>query len=254
MSKIIKQPWKRRGYITAPTNSIREIGKEILGELDTATSFMYLFRRFGVPHQTTSDEYKILYSYDFKYKDMFFSIHASYYEHVYFNAIMPIKEWQLHAKEWKEKTKRLASESLNRGICYMPYNSVFSTFDYFPKGLKMKLFSLMEEKAKEYFSTEDYNFLNGWVHKDGLFENKPYYDKVEPFYKSLCKEFRASITKEELALFSENKIDNYPVLKKQCEDFFRELLRGYYVRDVAINIRGYESDTNNIIEYEVDNE
>lgn len=249
---ITKEKWERKGYTDAPINSIRELGKEILGELDTATSFMYLFRRFGVPHQSTADEYKILYSYDLKYKDMFLSIHASYYKHVYFNAIMPKKIWQNHAKEWKKKTNKLALESLKKGICYMPYASMFATHDYFSEKLRNKIFSSIEEKAKSYFSTEDYKFLCDWEHKDGLYENQPYYDKVNPFYKSLCKEFRASLTEEELSLFSEDRIENYPELYQQCKEFFQELLRGYYVRDVAINIRGYESEENKMTEYEED--
>ena len=235
---IIKQKWPRRGYINAPVNSIRELGKEILGELDTATSFMYLFRRFGAPHLTTNDEYKILYVYDLKYKDMFFSIHASYHEFVYFNAIMPKKMWQEHAKEWRNKVKELAVKSIDKGICYMPYSSLFHGYDCFPKRLRMKIFSMIDGKAKEYFNSEDYKFLCEWEFKDGLFENKPYYDKIEPFYEDLCKEFRASITQEELQLFEEDRIQNYPELEQQCREFFNELLRGYYVRDVQINIRG----------------
>lgn len=250
MDKIIKQPWRRTGYINAPTSSIRELGKEILGELDTATSFMYLFRRFGVPSQSTADDYKILYSYDFKYKDMFFSIHASYYEHVYFNAIMPEKEWRAHAKEWKRKVRKLAEESTKMGVCYMPYSSPFTTFDNFPKILRIKISGLIDKKAKEYFSEEDYKFVCEYEHKDGYFKNQPFYDKINPFYKSLCKEFRASLTKEELDLFTEDSIDNYPGLHQQCKEFFQELLRGYYVRDVPINIKGYGSETNEITYYE----
>jgi len=248
-NKIIKQKWPRRGYANAPTGSIRELGKEILGELDTAISFMYLFRRFGAPTYTTDDEYKILYVYELKYRDMLFSIHASYHEFVYFNALMPKKIRNAHIREYKTKTGKIAAESIKNNICYMPYSTPFSKST--PQKLVAKNNILYDRKAKEFFSEEDYKFLCNYQLKNGLFENRNFYDKIDPFNKMLCKEFRNSLAEEDRLMYERGEhIDDYPELKTQCEDFFNELLRGYYIRDVPINIKGYESEINNIIKFE----
>ncbi len=243
---IIKYKWRRGDkYGDAPINSIRDLGESILGKLDTAISFMYLFRRFGMPEQTNRDEYKILYCYEFKYKDMLFSVHASYYEHVYFNALMPKHYESERIKEYRKITAKLAKDSLREGVVYMPYSIPY--FNNFSKPIQAKINKLYDDKAKEYFSEEDYQFLCDYKFSDELFANTPYYDKIEPFNKELCKIFRAYISGEQLKLFKEDVISNYPDLESQCKEFFNELLRGYYVRDVPINIRGYENE-NNVIE------
>ena len=41
------------------TNDFRKMVEEKLGKLNTPESFMYLFRRFGAPTYSNSDEYKI---------------------------------------------------------------------------------------------------------------------------------------------------------------------------------------------------
>lgn len=240
---IIKYKWKRGNkYADAPINSIRDLGKSILGELDTSTSFMYLFRRFGMPEQTNSDEYKILYCYEFKYKDMLFSVHASYYEHVYFNALMPKHYETERIKEYRKITSKLAKDSLSEGVIYMPYSTPY--FNNFSESIQTKINKLYNDKAKEYFSEDDYKFLCDYKFSDELFANTPYHDKIEPFNKELCKIFRAYINEDQLKLFKEDTISNYPDLEIQCKEFFNELLRGYYVRDVPINIRGYENENN----------
>jgi hypothetical protein len=82
--KIKKYPRRGWGSFTA-TGALRNYVEKRLGELDTATSFMYLFLRFGAPNHTNKDEYKILYSYDLRCEDLIFSIHASHHDCVYFN-------------------------------------------------------------------------------------------------------------------------------------------------------------------------
>lgn len=252
-NEIVKYKWKRVDkYAGAPINSIRELGKSILGKQDTATSFMYLFRRFGTPEQTNSDEYKILYLYEFRYKDMLFSIHASYHEHVYFNALIPKHYEAERIKQYRKITYELAKDCFTKGVIYMPYTTPY--FENFPESFKGKMNKLYDDKAKEYFSEEDYQFLCDYKFSDELFANTPYYDKIEPFNEYLCKTFRASINENQLNLFKEDTISNYPDLEIQCKEFFNELLRGYYVRDVAINIRGYENEENVIENYENDND
>ena len=51
MIKLSNEFKVKREYDGILTNSFRELVKEQLGELDTATSFMYLYRRFGEPTQ-----------------------------------------------------------------------------------------------------------------------------------------------------------------------------------------------------------
>lgn len=243
---IIKQERKRSSkYVIAPTESVRQIGESILGELDTATSFMYLFRRFGAPTATNEDEYKILYAYDLKYKDMLFSIHASSRNHVYFNAWMPKKYRSVRVKGYKEFAQNIAKRSLGNGIYYAPYSTP-TNLDDFDEETQKGLNNLFNEKGKIFFSESDYLFLCNFEFKNDPLDfnhNTKYFEMMEPFYESLCQEFRDSLSPDELKVYeSWESMDDYPALKKQCEQFFTELLRWYYIRDVGINIKGYERE------------
>lgn len=237
-----------------PTNSFREIGKNILGELDTATSFMYLFRRFGAPTFTNDDEYKILYEYRLQYKEIMVGIHASYYEHVYFNAWMPKIYETARNKEYKEHELKLIKESFEKGIYYMPYAG--SLRSPYPEDMNEEANKLYDTEARKFFSIDEYDFLNNFTLNENDFNfNKPFYDGIGKLNTYLCKKFRATLSAEDLQMFNDGwHINNYPEIKKQVEEFFVELLQGRYVRDVQINIRGYESDTNVIECKEEDNE
>lgn len=230
-----------------PTSSFREIGENILGKLDTATSFMYLFRRFGTPTFTNSDEYKILYEYRLKYKEIMVAVHASYNEFVYFNAWMPKKYETERIEEYHRQVLRIVTESNKNGICYMPYTVLNPKT--FPEHLIEEHNKIYDAEARKYFSPEDYDFLNNFQCAEGdLVAYQPYYNKIEPFRRMLCEKFRSALSEEELKMYTEGShINKYPNIKQQVEEFFIELLQGIYVRDVAINIRGYEGKDNVMI-------
>lgn len=230
-----------------PVSSFREIGSTILGKLDTATSFMYLFRRFGTPTFTNSDEYKILYEYRLKYKKIMVAIHASYYEHVYFNAWMPKEYETKRVEEYRSHALQLATESIKNGICYMPYtmtNSNILTEDLIAEHNK-----IFDAEARKYFSLEDYDFLDNFHCDDNDLEGyQPFHKKIAPFMQMLCEKFRATLSEEDLQMYNNGwHINHYPDIKQQVEEFFTELLQGLHVRDVAINIRGYESKENVVL-------
>lgn len=237
-----------------PVSSFREIGQTILDKLDTANSFMYLFRRFGTPTFTNSDEYKILYEYRLKYKEIMVAIHASYYEHVYFNAWMPKKYETERVEEYKAHAIQIATESVKKGICYMPYTS--TSVDIFPEELVAEHNKIFDAEARKHFSPEDYDFLDNFQCADNDLEGfQPYYQKMEPFRRMLCEKFRATLSEEDLQMYNNGwYINHYPDIKQQVEEFFTELLQGLYVRDVAINIRGYESKENVVLFKEEDEE
>lgn len=71
-----------------------------------------------------------------------------------------------------------------------------------------------------------------------------------PFEHKLCEDFRAKLTKEEIEEVNcfVPKIENITGLKEQCMVIINEMKKGVYLRDVSINIRGYESETNIITE------
>ena len=74
---------------------------------------------------------------------------------------------------------------------------------------------------------------------------------LRPFASKLCHDFRAKLTKKELDevnAFVPN-IDNIIGLKEQCMFIINEIKKGVYVRDVAINILGYQIDKNIITDY-----
>jgi hypothetical protein len=43
------------------------------------------------------------------------------------------------------------------------------------------------------------------------------------------------------------KLSDFPEIEKQCKEFLDGLKTASYIRDVPINIKGYESETNEII-------
>lgn len=230
-----------------PTSSFREIGERILGKLDTANSFMYLFRRFGTPTYTNTDEYKILYEYRLKYKEIMVGIHASYYEHVYFNAWMPEKYKTERVEEFRKRALRIATESIENGICYMPY--ACPNPNILTESLTVENNKIYDAEARKHFSLEDYEFLANFKCAVGdLQAYHPYYNKIQPFQRMLCDKFRATLSEEDLRMYNEGwHINQFPGIKQQVEEFFTELLQGLYVRDVAINIRGYESKDNEVL-------
>lgn len=230
-----------------PVSSFREIGQNILGKLDTANSFMYLFRRFGTPTFTNADEYKILYEYRLKYKEIMVGIHASYHEFVYFNAWMPKEYETKRVEEYKAHALKIATESIKKGVCYMPY--VMTQVNILSEELVGEQNKLFDAEARNYFSPEDYDFLANFKCADyDLEAYRPYHQKIEPFRLMLCEKFRATLSEEDLQMYNNGwHINHYPDIKQQVEEFFTELLQGFYVRDVAINIRGYESKENVVL-------
>lgn len=121
MIKLSKENLGKKGnYNSILTESLRQLVGEQLGELDTATSFMYLYRRFGEPTFNSNDEYKILYDYRFKFEDLLITINASYREFVYFSLHILEKrftEWSKNrTKFWKQLYKKYENE------IFMPYS------------------------------------------------------------------------------------------------------------------------------------
>lgn len=236
------------------TTPFREMGEQILGELDTANSFMYLFRRFGAPLYTNEDEYKILYEYRFRYQDLVVCIHASYHQHVYFGVLVPIS----YRKDFFNKRvafqRKLAKETLKKDqIPFFGWSILDGSIKELLTETELKkLWDLVDAKGKEFFSAEVYKIFN--EHTGEI--SKELFDKWEPFDELLKKEFFDSLSEDQKKTLHAwwPELETVPELKAQFTGFFEELKRGFYVRDVAINIRGYESDDNVISTWESEEE
>jgi hypothetical protein len=234
------------------TEPFRELGKSILGKLDTANSFMYLFRRFESPLYTNKDEYKQLYQYCFEFGDLVISVHASYYEHVYFNVYVPISYRKDFFKKRNAFIQNLVKEQIKKRI--IPSVS-FTLLDhrlkeYLTESQYKKLWVLIDEKAKAFFSPEDYQIFDN--HTGSLSDEL--FKKWRPFDEFIHQEFWKSLSDDQKAQYSAHhpNLASVPELKAQFELFFHELKRGFYIRDVAINILGYESEQNVITRWETE--
>lgn len=250
--KKIKKVNNHKRLTSILTTDFRKLVTEKLGKLSTPDSFMYFFRRFGAPNQTNEDDYKILYNYLFEYKDLIISIHASYYEYVYFNLLINKSYLKIFYKERVQLCRKMAKHSHSRNIAYMPYSCIF-----YPE--KKELTKLQNEQywkiinyeAERYYSKEALAFIEGQLKSEN--PDHKIFDLLRPFESYLCDKFRKSLPQDDKFWFSGTNdrlwlpmLKDVPKIRKQCLGFIQELKRGVYVRDVLINIKGYGSEENKI--------
>jgi hypothetical protein len=238
IKKCPKRGWGDWGA----TNAMREYVKEKLGKLDTATSFMYLFLRFGAPDYTTDDEPKVLYSYSWlRCDDLIFSIHASYHEFVYFSFCFPVEHGQGWWEQRQKTLKRILRESVKRGIPIQDFwhQKLLTKKDREKNG------RIFNEYAKKHLPEGAYERLCEPCEKWSEADTKSYCDLQdtvhEDFLKSLKSNDREEFSKYEITL------EDMPNVKAMLDKMIVELRTGYWVRDVPINILGYESKDNEII-------
>lgn len=255
MIKLIEYSPSDIKYSGRLTEALRKAVESEVGELDTATSFMYLFRRFGVPTADHSDEYKILYDYRFSHEDIIFSIHASYHKFVYFNLSIP----ETRLDPWIKKRIELLKELYLKYIDmpHMPYSML-------PWGDGHHWLSKEENKANwevisaagdAFFTKEENDFIEE-QQRSGEKVDSRFWKLMHPFENKLCTDFRARLSESELEFLNgyEPTADDVEGLKEQFAHIIKEVKRGFYVRDVAINIKGYESKENPITDFEDEEE
>lgn len=229
------------------TNEIRDYISANLGELEVATTFMYLYRRFGEPTFNNQDDYKILFAYHFMFGEVWISIHGSYHNHIYFNVHIP-KQWTdefwTKRKVWLnslfDKYKDIAP------IISPPYLP-FEKQGYSKKNIK-ELLKRMNKEAKDYLTESELKIISD-APKDRTHEELQNVVKTKLF-DYLIDKFYKNMTKEDEIICNKfiPTISDIPNLKEQIDYIIKELKRGFYIRDVRINILGYESKTNIIME------
>jgi hypothetical protein len=244
MEKIDKLS-KKENFETILSNDFRSILLKELGVLDTATSFMYLFVKFGVPTFSNKDEYKILYDYRFKHEDLIISIHASYRNHVMFSLSIPSKRFN----EWRKKRTTFFSNLYKKykKEVYMPYSILpYARPDGLSEIQHKNNWKLIDVESELFFSKKDNLYIEQQFKSKN--PNKKLFEMLSPFEDKLCSDFRKKLTKSELNELNNfvPKIKDIVGLKKQCFDIINDLKKGVYVRDVAINILGYEGENNEI--------
>lgn len=248
MEKITKLTLKGK-YNDRLTQNFRELVSEQIGKLDTATSFMYLYRRFGEPTFTNKDEYKILYDYRFKHEDILVTVHASYYECVYFSLFVPqkrIASWQKNRNKFFRRLYKKYNDIPFMPFAYLPYKKALELTE----AEHQKNWDLIYAAMKTNFSKKDFDYI-----RKQFISVKPdveVFKMLMPLESKLCTEFRAKLTAAEIEELNNflPKIKDIAGLEKQCMCVINELKRGFYVRDVAINICGYEGESNVITEHE----
>lgn len=229
-------------YSNVLLSPFRDYTEKELGKLDTAKSFMYLYLRFGKPKYDNRDEYKIMYEYILQYKDIIVTIHASYYEHVYLNLFFPKSAMKNHLKQyWKKRTNIM----LKYAKMDIPYCMPYYQEEYkYTKSHKKKFDIAFDNYAKKYFSKDDYERLDRTQGNMSEHDQQLFYDFMVHMYENFIK----NLTEEErIFWFSQAQLSDIPEIEKQCAEFIGEMRKGYYVRDVPMNILGYETENNKLI-------
>jgi hypothetical protein len=237
-------------YTSIMTESFRTYAARVLGTLDTARTFMYLFLRFEQPTLTNKDDYKTLFTYILQFEDLIVSIHGSYYEHVYFNLFIPKKRYDIVRKNHKKFINEIYSKTIGTNIPFMPYSVL-------PWKNSQLTPEISTTRAKEtwkkinihyekYFSKEQQNKIEaqGAGNTDQV---TLAFLALRPFEEMLCKKFHKLLSKEQVdRLHSRASITEIPKLDDQCIRLLNEFKKGVFVRDVQLNINGYESKQNPI--------
>ena len=247
--KFIKGKWN-----DILTNEFRELVEKKLGKIDTATSFMYMFRRFGVPSFDNKDEYKILYDYRFLFRDIFVTVHASYHEHVYLSLSVKSSHLKRFFAERKSFLKRISKQSMDRHIAFMPYQHLWYGFhDVLTKRQYEKNWEIIDREGKIFFSKEDIKLIDDSLSKDKECRGNAQeaFKMLRPFEKYLCNKFRRTLSQKDRSKLNKSfpSLSDVPELRKQALEFIQELKKGIYVRDVEINILGYATENNKISKY-----
>jgi hypothetical protein len=251
------------------TESFRDLAQTELGELDTAASFMYLYNRFGKPNLDHVDEYKILYEYRFLYKDLFVTIRASGHSHVLFGLLVRSSVIKPLQQTRTDYFINIGKRVLDKGIVYYPYLFYENKLPAKYRGFARKNSRAIEKALNEYWKTKtdgemcELNKLWEIVEKSKdpktkhEASSKIWDGYRKPFFAGLVDKFIAELSEYEYWQFYGGghiyELSNFPEIEKQCKEFLNELKIASWIRDVPINIKGYESETNEIFYPEEEN-
>lgn len=261
MQSITIDKFSRRGYDHRGSvillSPIRDYIEKKLGELDTALSFMYLFRRFGTPAETNKNDYKILYSYKLRFNDINYSIHASYNEFVYFSLRIPNKYCKEIIKEYLKEESEFIANVLYNNIPYVPDLYGFTEECGMNQIQYTKNLKLISNLLAKYLSEEENKLLvdacnDGYYYSNyDKSEIKPLYEKANQYLHNKFVDFlgKREYNKFKKKMGEYRYLSFYPELKKQIDALIRDLKKGVWVRDVAFNIKGYESKENKITRF-----
>jgi hypothetical protein len=245
-------------------------GQWVFGQpVNTATAFMYLFRRYGFPN-SRSDDYKDLCAYTFHTDEDDIIVHwrmnaGSYHHHLcafasketWYKAIMeerkPYDEWRDRARKWANKN----------GITCLDMETLFMETDNGDGTFNVKFIGTEdEEKIIDSFLEENdfslnmtqpaYNKICKMIYENGkkLVED---YKKVEPFPKCNKSDFLWRWRNQlEASEIQHNWIlslpEDSPVRRVYfaAMRLFEEWKRPTYVRDINFDFLGGDgSDYNN---------
>jgi hypothetical protein len=247
-NKLLKEK-----YNNTFTNDFRGIVKQELGELDTPHSFMYLYRRFQKPNAEYRDDFKIFYSYSLLVpKNVIITIHGSYHQHVYFGLHIP-QHWLTPVIEKNRGiVKDFALKSVNVGIPFIPYKVLYGLSpiqSFLGEEFTSKNWELIDLKAEQFWGKNKKAEIEEKL-KSTKSEGA---SELEDLIKALYKEYIETLSEEEIRKLNHAlgfpEIKDIDGLEDICRIFINDLKKGVWVRDVLFNIKGYESEENQITEH-----
>ena len=224
---------------------VREIAQKIWGELKVSDSFLYLYRRFGVPCLDTNSEYKISYEYTFWYKGLYFILCGTTPDFVYLDCYYPKKYFRLQRDRYRKDVRNVFEKSLKENVLCWPWACGFSQISDSLTKKQLKSYNTkFDEEARVFFSKEDYNWLDTsqQVKLEGA-EAEKCMNLMDGFYKYLQNKFKkwAGSDKVIKTLFwSDYNLRYLPEVEKIVKAFCKEMLKTENIRDCSINIQGWQ--------------
>lgn len=244
-NKIVKTK-KRCPKTFVSAFGVREIAQSVWGDLKVADSFLYLYRKFGVPCYNTNDEYKISYEYTFLYKGLYFVICGTTPNFVYLNCSMPKKYFKLQRSRYRKDVRSVFEKALKDNVLCWPWACGFSQIsDSLTKNQLKAYNSKFDEEAQGYFSEEDYNWLSS-IKKEVLSgkDAERCRGLMDGFYRQIQGKFKkwAGNNKAIKTLFwSHPDLRYLPEVEQIVKDFCNEMLKVEPIRDCDINIQGWKN-------------
>lgn len=238
-------------YTSIMTTPFREMTEAKFGALDAATSFMYLFLRFGTPNQANDDDYKLLFEYRLTYEDLTIIIHGSHHNFVHFNLLLPTSRLDTYDAQKKDFLIHLYEKYKQFPFIPTAIQNVYLGISYLTPEQHKENLPILDEACMKLFSLEEQQRITGLLKQEHRSpEDQAYLSKsLYGAFEILSGEFQKHLTPDEKKRLYQffPAITEIDGLETQLNSVFNELLTARYIRDVPINILGYTSPLNPMV-------
>lgn len=242
-NKIIKTKTSKYASKWHRAWGTREAAQKMWGDLKVADSFLYLYRKFGVPCADTNDEYKISYEYNFWYKGLYFILCGTTPEFVYLDCYMPNKYFLLQRARYRKEVRELFDRAAKNGILLYPWAGPEDVMPSLTKQQQKKAMKMFLEELVNHLGEENSKFMEGITEESPEEDKKKSFELHQKLWKYLAEKFWkwAGDDKTIYRMFKgEPDLYYLPEVEKIVKDFCRQMLKTMPIRDCDINIQGWK--------------